>query len=338
MFIPWNHESVRLTGRWSRLSKDQSDPHIFVHASAASAVTTAPGSYFELAFRGKSAVLRFDMGYLGYPSPHLYIQVDGGAMTEAPVDRLIRISAAGDGNHVVKVVYKGSSEVLPRWYPSLMGMISFRGFQADAPGTLEKDERRVVEFIGDSITEGVLVDADYIGAPANSIDQFNRVYQDDVTATYAWLSAEKLNLRPVFQAYGAVGLTRSGNASVPRAGLIYPWVYDGVPYTGEKPDYVVINHGANDRGTGAEEYILRYRELVSLVHEINPGAQVICLGAFCGAFDTELRAMVQALDFNWLHFISTKGWLPPEPLHPLRDGHIIAAERLCAELKTLFGL
>ena len=81
MFIPWNHESVRLTGRWSRLSKDQSDPHIFVHASAASAVTTAPGSYFEFAFRGKDAVLRFDMGYLGYPSPHLYIQVDGGAMT-----------------------------------------------------------------------------------------------------------------------------------------------------------------------------------------------------------------------------------------------------------------
>ena len=34
--------------------------------------------------------------------------------------------------------------------------------------------------------------------------------------------------------------------------------FDGVPYTGEKPDIVLINHGANDRAACAEEYIQRY--------------------------------------------------------------------------------
>ena len=338
MFIPWNDDSVRLTGRWTRLQKDDSDPHFFVHASSHVAVTTAPGSYFELAFRGETAVLLFDLGYLGYPSPHLWIQIDGGAYTEAPVDRYMRVRANGDGAHTVKVIYKGGSEILPRWYHSLMGCIRFLGYEAEEPAALEPDERRIIEFVGDSITEGVLVDADYASKPAYGIDQFNRVYQDDSMATYAWVCAEALDLRPMFQAYGAVGLTREGNGSVPRAGLIYPYVFDHVPYTGEKPDFVVINHGANDRGTTAEEYIQRYGELIDLVHEINPEAQIVCFGAFCGAFDAELGAFVQKLNRSYVHFVSTKGWLPLEPLHPLRPAHRQAGRKLAAILKEKFNL
>ncbi len=338
MFIPWSHPSVRLTGRWSRLDKDDSDPHIFVHASSRVCVTTAPGSYFEAAFTGAEAVLMFDTGYLGYPAPHLWIQLDGGAMTETPVDRYLRLNTGKPGAHTVKVIYKGGSEVLPRWYHSLMGCVSFIGLNAENCAPLEADDRKIIEFVGDSITEGVLTDADYAPVPASSIDQFNRVYQDDCCATYGWLCAEKLGLRPIFQAYGAVGLTRAGNGSVPRAGLIYPYVFENVKYTGEKPDYVVVNHGANDRGADAAEYLMRYKELIELIWAGNAKAEVVCLGAFCGAFDEELGAFVKQYASPKLHFVSTEGWLPAEPLHPLRSGHKTAAEHLTRQLKTIFGL
>ena len=337
MFIPWNSDSVRLTGRWSRVYENPSDPHIFANQGCGSATTTAPGSYFEAAVTGEWSRLRFDLGNMGFPAPHLWIQVDGGAMTEAPVDKFLRISMKR-GSHVIKVIYKGGSEVLPRWYQTLMGMISFVGVEAEGAGVLPEDKRPIIEFLGDSITEGVLVDADYDTVPAYTNGQFNRVYQDDVTATYGWLTAEKLNLRPIFQAYGAIGLTREGNGSVPRAGLIYPYVFDHVPYTGEKPDFVVINHGANDRGTAKEEYLARYEELIDLIHATNQNAVIVCLGAFCGAYDEELGDFVRKLDCDYVHFVSTKDWISPEPLHPLRDGHSTVANNLAPIIKQILKL
>ena len=338
MFIHWYDPSVRLTGRWTRLVREGDDPHLFVQPTARFTTTTAPGSYFELAFEGETALLHFDLGFLGQPFPHLWLSLDGGASIEAPVDRYLRVTAVGEGEHVLRVTYKGGMEQLPRWYPPLMGAISFIGAEVKAAALLPEDNRPLIEFVGDSITEGVLIDADYDATPANPVnDQFNRPYQDDNCATYAALTARRLNLRAMFQAYGAVGLTRTGCGIVPRAGLIYPYVYDGVPYTGEKPDVVVINHGANDRGATAEEYIARYLELLRLVRERAPQAVIVCLSAFCGAFDEEVRRMVEeyrARDSK-VYFVSSKGWVPLEPLHPLRGGHCAIADRFTPILREI---
>lgn len=338
MFVHWYDDSVRLTGRWSRQSADGHDPHVFVQLTAAYTTATAPGSSFELAFKGRSAVLQFDLGYLGQPFPHLWISVDGGPRIEAPVDRYLRVQAADPGTHIVRVIYKGGMEMLPRWHAPRMGAVSFIGAEVEAAGQLPPDNRPIIEFIGDSITEGVLVDADFSDCPPNIVDQFNRPYQDDSCATYAWLTAERLNLRPIFQAYGAIGLTREGCGSVPRAGLIYPYVFDGAEYTGERPDVVVINHGANDRAASAEEYLQRYAELIDLILERSPKAVIVCLGAFCGAFDRELGEF--ALTWNRshshpIHFISSRGWVPEEPLHPLRGGHEVIAGKLVPLLKDI---
>jgi len=338
MFIKWNDKAVRLTGRWSRLAEDVTDPHVFVKPTAAYTTCTAAGSYFELAFKGRNLLLHFDLGYLAQPYPHLWIQLDNGPRMEVPVDRHLRIDAMTDGDHIVKVLYKGGMEQLHRWYLPLNGMISFVGADAEAPGVLPEDNRRIIEFIGDSITEGVLIDMDYTKVQENVIDQFNRTYQDDNTATYAALTAENLNLRPMFQAYGAIGLTRTGCGAVPRAGLIYPYVFDGVPYTGEAPDIIMINHGANDRITGAVEYIQRYEEFIAQAFEMRPNALIVCLGAFCGAFDAELRDMTERWNASHekkIHFISSKGWVPLEPLHPTREGHQIIAKHLTPILKKI---
>ena len=338
MFIHWYDPSVRLTGRWSRLEQDAQDPHIFVKPTARYTTATAAGSYFELAFVGESVLLHFDLGYLGQPFPHLWLSLDGGPRFEAPVDRYLRVQAMTGGLHVLTVIYKGGMEMLPRWYQPLMGAVSFVGAEAEAAGELPPDNRPIIEFVGDSITEGVLTDADYDTTPANPIDQFNRPYQDDNCATYAYITAQALGLRPVFDAYGAVGVTRAGCGSVPRAGLIYPYVFDGVEYTGEAPDVVLINHGANDRAASAEEYLSRYAELIDMIHARHPNAVVVALGAFCGAFDRELSALEQ--EYNDQHekgfrFISSKGWVPLEPLHPLREGHRTIAGHLIPLLREI---
>lgn len=338
MFVHWYDECVRLTGRWTRMKEDGKDYHRFVQAVAAYTTTSAPGSYFELAFAGKVAVLEFDLGYLAQPFPHLWISVDGGARMEVPVDRYLRIEAPEDGNHVVKVLYKGGMEQLPRWYMPMMGCVSFIGAKVEKPGVLPADERRIIEFIGDSITEGVLTDEDFAEDVPNKIDQLNRPYQDDNCATYAALTAERLNLRAMFQAYGAIGMTRSGCGGVPRCGLIYGYVCDGVEYTGEKPDIVLINHGANDRGASAEEYLMRYEEFIGMVRERAPEATIVCLSAFCGGFDAELGEFVEKYNQTHekpVHYISSKGWVPLEPLHPLRDGHRIIADHLTPILKKI---
>jgi lysophospholipase L1-like esterase len=197
--------------------------------------------------------------------------------------------------------------------------------------------------VGDSITEGVLIDVDYykgfVGAePASYIDQNNRVYQDDACATYAWLTAERLNLRPIVMGYGAVGATRAGQGKVPPAAEAYPYNFDGSPITRPEPDYILINHGANDRGHSAEEYTEKYAGLLDVIRKMNPHAKIFALSAFCGGHHEALGKLIE--EYNRANgtdvvFIDSTGWIPVEPLHPLRDGHNTVAEHLVPILKEL---
>ena len=326
MNVSYTHESIRLTGRW-----DTTNP--------AYAETTATGSYLEFSFEGDMALFHFDVTTNATPRLHLWIEVDGGARVEAPIDHYLRVKT-NYGKHVVRIIYKGGTENDRRWYHPLTGKVSFVGVAADRPLPIEPDCRKTIEFVGDSITEGVLIDVDYYegfvgGEPVSYHDAINRAYQDDVCATYAWLTAEALNLRPVFMGYGAVGVTRSGQGKVPAAPLAYPYNFDGSPITRDEPDYIMINHGANDRGRTAEEYTAEYTALLNEIRRLNPHAKLIALSAFCGGQHDALEALIR--DYNEkngtdIAFIDSMGWIPKEPLHPLRDGHAIVAEHLIEQL------
>lgn len=320
MFIPYTDASVRLTGRWGVWNN--------------TACATAAGATIEAAFRGRMARLQFNLEFNEHPYPHVWISVDGGARVEAPLSPYLRVAAPDDGEHVVTVIYKGSVEMHHRWHQPLIGKIAFCGLEADAPAGLPADERPVIEFVGDSITEGVLIDAD---CTFFANDWLNRPYMDDVTATYAWLTAEALGLRPLMMGYGAVGITRSGCGSVPKAEAAYPYCFADMPMTYPTPPaYVLINHGANDRGASAEDYIAGYRRLLDLIRRTHPQARLIALSAFCGAFAKELGAMVAAYNRENgcdVLFIDSTGWVPVEPLHPLRDGHREIAGHLTGILR-----
>ena len=321
MFFGVQDESIRFTGRWN------------VTESAATA--TAPGSMIEIAFYGKNMVLHFDLLTNMHPYPHLWIIVDDLVKVETAVDHVLRIETMAEGLHMVKIIFKGAVEIQHRWYAPLIGKVTFTGYDADRSGAIPDNCQKIIEFIGDSITEGVLIDEFH---KYNAIDQNNRPLQDDVTATYAYLTAMALNMRPVIIGYGAVGTTKSGQGSVPKASESYPYNSAGSPAKPSGADVIVINHGANDRGAAAENYIAGYEALLDEVININPDTPIVVLSAFSNVHVLQLKTFVAQYNKEHLtdiKFIDSSGWIPLEPLHPLRDGHRTVAEHLVEELRAL---
>jgi hypothetical protein len=324
MFIKYDDPSIRYTGRFGRLKYWNFD----------CMAATACGAMIELAFTGRSCVLFFDTEYSYDPRGHIYISVDNGARIEATIEPFIRIEAAAATDaHTVKIIYKSSVEQQHRWHLPLVGKLAFRGYEADGPACLPEDNRKTIEFVGDSITEGVLID------PFRKVslsDQHNRPWQDDVTATYAWLTADALNLRPFFMGYGAVGNTHGGCGSVPKTAEAYPFNFEGSPVNYPSCDYILINHGANDRGRS--DYLLEYRGVLELIRSRNPASKIIVLSPFFGGFDDVLPEFVKTFNEETgdsVEYISSHGWVPAEPLHPLRDGHKTIADKLTEKLRRI---
>lgn len=321
MFFAYNDPSVRYTGRFGEYKNTMT--------------ATAAGSQFEIAFKGNAIVLHFDISENQRPFPHLYVCLDGKTRTEVPLDQYIRIET-DDGCHVLSVIYKGGREMLSRFYLPLHGKISFAGFDAAESSILPPDNRKTIEFVGDSITEGVLIDA-FLN-PDKDDDQNNRPYQDDVTATYAYLTAKAFNLKPLFMGYGAVGVTHGGCGDYPKAAEGYPYCFEGVKVSYPHPDYILINHGANDRGNGEKLYLEEYEKLLRLVRKEHPDAVIICLSAFLGFCPEGLEKLINRFNKennDDIHFISGANVVPLEPLHPLRDGHRAIAEYLTEKLKNI---
>jgi len=320
MMIDCLDPSVRLMGRWFRIN--------------GKAVEAAPGSYFQIAFQGQDLVLHFKVDLLLQPRPHLWISVDGGDRVEVPLDKLLRVHTHTPGNHVVEVIHKSSIENAPRWFGPLVTRVELLGYEADAPGVLPEQNKKTIEFVGDSITEGVLVDHE----TGNDITWEERPYQDDSAATYAWRTAEKLGVAPIIMGYGSVGVTTGGCGSVPAAAEAYPYCFHGAPIPYSNCDYIVINHGTNDRGKPAEKFIARYTQLLDVICAHNPTSQIVIVTPFCGAWEKELKQLAESYTQatgRKIAYICTTGWISPERIHPDRAGHEAVATHLAEELRKL---
>jgi len=312
--------SVRLVGRWFRIGEK--------------AVATAPGSYFEIAFLGYEVELHFNTARMTTPPSHLWIAVDNGPRVEVPIDAHIRIQTRTPGNHVLEVILKSSVENAHRWYQPLEGRVEFLGYDADMPGELPADERKTIEFVGDSITEGVLID----DATGDGIEWLKRPYQDNSTATYAWITAENLNLKPIIMGYGSVGVTQEGCACVPKAQNAYPFCFHEAPIDYANPDYIIINHGTNDRGKDSSIFRDGYWHLIDVIANYNPKSKIILVPPFCGAWHDEILSIASEYTGKTgrqIDFISAAGWITSERIHPDRNGHRAIAEQLTNELKKL---
>lgn len=320
MFFKFDHPSIRFTGRFAE------------YGGAMTATTT--GAEIEIAFSGDNIVLFFDTENYQNPVPHIYMQLDGGDMFEAAISDFMRVNST-DGTHILRVIYKSAVEAQARFFHPLVGKIAFRGYFAENAAILPSDNRKTIEFVGDSITEGVLIDVELFD---NAGPQETRPFVDDVTATYAYLTARHFGLKNLHMGYGAVGVTKSGQGAVPKAAAAYPYCFEGAPVTYPHPDYILINHGANDRNKTAEEYITEYRALLELIRATHKDSVIIVLSAFCGAFPRELKSLVaefNAVHGDNIHFIDASTWGEGHPLHPLRHGHKEIAEKLIKALENI---
>lgn len=322
MFIPYSDPAVRLTGRFYKENNAVS--------------TTACGSHIEAAVYGDWTILYFDMTDLTPSFPQIYIQIDDGELVGSSVGSRIYLRMKEKKEHIIKIIFKGACEKQNRWYAPVQAKISFEGLEADAAGTLPADNRKTITFIGDSITEGILIHPEQTPFKDNLRD---RVYQDDVTRTYAWIIAKHFNLRPAFCAYGAVGMTKSGSGEVPKFNESYPWCVEGKEFVDPyQPDYIMINHGCNDRGHTAEEYIEEYEKCLDMLRKRYPAAKIIMLSAFIGAHAVELKEFHKAYNEKNgtdIVFIDSTGWVPEKPTHPLVAGHETIAHHLIDKLTKI---
>lgn len=320
MFIePSNANAIRYTGRWDITKNTE-------------ATTTAPGSYIEFSFKGNYCLLKFDTETNTLPFPHLWIKVDCGAKIEVPLDRFIRIEPETSGTHIVKIIFKSSMEWQHRWYKPLCSKITFLGFEADDIDVLPADNREIIQFIGDSITEGVLINPE-LNPEKN--DQKNRVYQDDSTATYAFLTAKALRMRPYIMGYGALGVVQEACGAVPPAPQSYPYNFHESKITPVNAKITIINLGVNDWLVEKDVFKANYKNLLNIVRRLNPKTKIVVLSPFHGTHSEDLFEIVQEYNNSKnenISFIDGSFWVPFEPLHPLRDGHVAIAEKLCKEL------
>ncbi|MEN6519729.1 MAG: GDSL-type esterase/lipase family protein [Armatimonadota bacterium] len=318
MLLEYNHPSVRLTGRWYCDSEKR-------------ASTVCTGSSIDIAFKGGYALLFFDTSTNIDPFPHLWLELDGNGRVEAPLDRILRVEAEGQGQHHLKVIFKSAVELQNRWKEPIQAVIRFKGVEVEDAAELSSEEKPVIEFVGDSITEGILIDVEH--CPAANYNQ--RIYQDDACATYAWLAAEKLSMQPVMMGFGRIGVTIDANGGVPVIQESYPLCYEGAPLTDSKPKAIVINIGTNDMSAPLDDFKNGYIALLKAIRSKNPDAGIFALSPFIGYFEESLPGIVAEYNdtcHDDVKVISTAGWLPKEPMHPRRDGHKRAGKLLAEQL------
>ena len=116
---------------------------------------------------------------------------------------------------------------------------------------------------------------------------------------------------------------------------------------------VIINSGSGNQGIASTVPVIVYARENALMQEQLYRALVFSsllttyqkefigkLSAFCGAHHEKLAEFIReyneakGADVAW---IDSTDWISPEPLHPLRDGHIAVSQHLIPILKEILS-
>jgi lysophospholipase L1-like esterase len=314
------------------------------NAATTGAVTVNTGSTIIARFQGSHITLHFTTTQYSHQFPTLWLQVDDGEWKVIQPAEDLRISPAPlpSGSHVVRLVVKGFREWENRWDTPLVGSVVFRGVTPD-PGTelLPPPERpsKVVEFLGDSITEGVLV---LNTGPRETWTREGWPQFSDGRRSWAYQSALLAGVEPRTVGFGRLGLSINANGGVPPALHSFPFVYSGAPIDKTRlPDAVVINMGTNDgQRVSGEVFGPLYRTYLETIRKTYPAAQILCLRPFNGAHASVIQGVVHELRDSKIRYVDTTGWIDPEKhttdkVHLNLDGNQLAAEKVAAILKRV---
>lgn len=323
MFFNYAHPSIRFTGRFAEYTAN----------SKPSMTATACGSYIEIAFCGDKISLYFDTTDFEPPYPNVWVELDSHEKHEATITPILSINCKQNKKHTLKITFKSCCGHLNRFRLPLVSKLSFIGYEADDSSVLPEDNRKTIEVIGDSITEGCWVNRPLL--PEGTTPYQFEPYINDAHGTYAYEFIKHYNLRPFHASYGGVGVGISWADDVPVAKEYYPYCFEGASVAYTHPDYVLISLGTNDaRNMPDEKFINDYREFLKLVRNTHPKSIVICVTPFNGALADIIANIVEGFADQNMHCIKNN-WGKGYDLHPNAAQHKIMGKELIKATKNI---
>ncbi|HEY8876862.1 MAG TPA: GDSL-type esterase/lipase family protein [Roseateles sp.] len=288
------------------------------------------GSYLSTKFTGTTVKVK-----LAAPTRFKAI-IDGVASDYWDASGTINLTptALANGTHTLKIVAKYEYTELP-----------FQGLVLDAGAvTVKPDALPLVEFIGDSITSGV-------------------VTSDMVFTDYAWLTGERLGADHTQISYPGISLVDptwdKPNVPTGMESLYFKLQQathcSDVACTGNPAwDFanyaaklVVVNLGSNDvsKSVPGATFQSRYTTFLQNIRAKYPNADIFALRTFNGFYQAETQAAVNARASAGdakVHYIDTSGWIDagdlPDSLHPNDAGHVKITYRLLPILLPYLGV
>ncbi len=332
---PWPDEYC-FFGRWDLRSANR-------------AVTVNSGSYVRARFSGASLNASFDIS-LNQPHcectsqgsyPTIAWRIDESGWQEAEIAPSVKLAEGlSQGQHTVMLMVRGLDEHQSRWTPPLVASVTFTGFGLAEGGKLEeplpqwRKPTLSIEFLGDSITEGVVVNEGRAGVVEGI--PFTWPWLADARSSYAGQTALMLGAEWRQVGFGATGLIRAGSGGVPGALDSFNFFYADCLRDTWQPDVVVVNQGTNEGDMAAIEYQSLYARYLAMIRTAYPKAKIVALRPFCGAQESSIKAVVSDLnaagDSN-VYYVDTTGWYSG-PLHPNISGSTVLAEKPVKALKT----
>jgi lysophospholipase L1-like esterase len=316
-------ELVHYYGRW--------------HLLPVAAITVNSGSHVTATFHGTTIAARFDTTSNMDTLPNLTWQIDGGAWKEAEIaPSLILATGLAAGSHDVRLMVRGLNETQSRWTPPLVASVTFLSFDVTG-GAVDPSPRpikRKIEFLGDSITEGVLV---HKGTEAV---KDTAPWRADARLDYACQTSLALDAEWRQVGFGFQGLTHPGNGGVPVAQDAFGFIYANVARDSWQADAVVINQGTNDGGADSQTFRPLYATFLQRIRAAYPNAQIAALRPFNGAHADDIKNEVMVRTTGGdkkVFYVDTTGWIDPatdctDGLHPNEQGHQKVTARLSVEL------
>ena len=287
-------------------------------------------------------LLRFtgtSVGLDGPASGTALIAVDGGEPEQITLgDGVSLFAGLAEGEHTLEL-YAGAQQTFP----------AISGFSLDAgAAALTSPGGRIVEFVGDSITEGYVAPADAAGGANNS-------YKN----SYAFIVGRRLMKKYGFRfstvAYGGISIVERGKNTLGTDPLGMPERYfldreymrnatpeeeraaaqawDTSKYA---PDFIVINLGTNDTFSDTKTVAAATLQYLTALREAYKDAVIFVMTPFNGTASTALRRAVDLSEDAGIVLINTKSWdikAGSDWLHPDPSEHGRAAELLYEVLK-----
>lgn len=317
---------IQLFGRWDRRDPER-------------AVTVNSGSHVVARFVGTDVAARFDVSKNQAPLPTIAWRIDKQPWQAGEVAASVQLAMNLEARpHTLTLFVQDLDEHQPRWSPPLTASAIFMGLDAVGGKIIDPpaEPKLKMEFLGDSITEGVIV---------HNVEPGKATWpwRGDGRVAYPTQTAERLGAQWRQCGFGAQGVTHGGNGGVPAAPDAFDSFYQGCPRDEWKADVVVINQGTNDGG--GPGFLPAYTRLLDVVRKAYPEAKIAAMRPFNGAHAQEIAKLVKLRDDAGeknLFYIDSSGWLGngdfTDGLHPNVTGSAKAGEKLAAALQKQLDL